>query len=428
MTQKANKGIQLAKALRAGRGDVVAFVGGGGKTTSMFRLAAGLCAAGLRVITTTTTHISQEQVQFAPVSINIDDLGSLTEQLDRHGQCLVIGAPDGKGRVFGASSELIAELSARPDIDAVIVEADGSRSLPFKAPGEHEPVVPENTTILVPVAGLNIIGQPLDEDHVHRSEIAASLAQVPVGSPVTAETVARVLAHPQGGAKQRPDGARLVPLLNRADADDAVRQAGEVAEKLLANPAVDAVIINSMQQEPSVREAWVPSAGIVLAAGASTGSGAERQGLPWGDITLVGTSARAALDAGLDPVIVVLGQDPENVERELAGLSVRTVFNAEFAGGQSSSLRRGLEALPARTGAALVLYADQPFVTAGLIETIVRAHRRTFAPVCVPVFEGQYGNPVLFDKAVFSELRALSGDAGVRELLDKYADALVSLP
>jgi molybdenum cofactor cytidylyltransferase len=249
MNQQRESPMSLSEALRAGRGDVVSFVGGGGKTTSMFRLAAELSAAGLRVVTTTTTHIREEEVHLAPASVSIDEIEkSLTECLDRHGQCHLVGEPDGKGRVHGASLELIAELSRRADIDAVVVEADGSRSLPFKAPGGHEPVVPENTTILVPVVGINILGQPLDEEHVHRAEIAAALAQVPVGSAITAETVARVLAHPQGGAKQLPAGARLVPLLNKANTEDVVRQAYELAEKLLAYPNVDAVIINSMQK------------------------------------------------------------------------------------------------------------------------------------------------------------------------------------
>ena len=251
----ANTGITLAEALGVGRGDVVSFVGGGGKTTSMFRLAAELCAEGLRVVTTTTTHIRKEEAHLSPSPISINAIEkSLTECLDRYDQCLLVGAPAGTERVHGASLELIAELSSRSDIDAILVEADGSRSLPFKAPGEHEPVVPENTTILVPIAGLNALGQPLDEDHVHRSKIAAALAQVPVGSCVTTEIVARVLAHPQGGAKRRPDIARFVPLLNKADTDEAVRQAGEVAARLLAYPNVDAVIINSMQKEPSVIE------------------------------------------------------------------------------------------------------------------------------------------------------------------------------
>jgi probable selenium-dependent hydroxylase accessory protein YqeC len=124
---RSQEGISLAKALRVERGAVVSFVGGGGKTASMFRLAAELCSAGLRVITTTTPHISKDQVRLAPTSIEVEELACLRQRLKQFGHCLVIGAPDGKGRVYGASSELIAALSARSDTDVVLVEADGSK-------------------------------------------------------------------------------------------------------------------------------------------------------------------------------------------------------------------------------------------------------------------------------------------------------------
>jgi molybdenum cofactor cytidylyltransferase len=421
-------GISLSRALRVCRGAVVSFVGGGGKTTSMFRLAGELSASGLRVVTTTTTHISKEQVRFAPAFISVDDLDPLTARLDQHGQCLIVGAPDGKGRVFGASSELIASLSARHDVDVVLVEADGSRSLPFKAPGEHEPVVPDVTTILVPIAGLNSIGQPLDEAHVHRSEIAASLAHSPLGNPVTAETIARVLSHPEGGAKQLPTGARLIPLLNKADADAVVLQGEEAAASLLANSIVDSALICSMKHELPVLEAWAPTAGIILAAGLATRYGAAKQNLPWENTTLAAHSVRVALEAGLDPVIAVLGYEAEMAEKALAGLPVHLVYNPDFAAGQSTSIRKGVEALPSRTGAAMFLLADQPLVTAGMIQTIVQTHRRTYAQACVPVFRGRCGNPVLFDKTLFRELCELNGDTGGRVILEKYPDAVVSVP
>jgi molybdenum cofactor cytidylyltransferase len=245
-------GTSLAQALRVKHGDVVCFVGGGGKTTSMFRLAGELCKMGWRVVTTTTTHISQEQVSMAPAAIHMEEISLLPAQLDCHRQCLIIGSPDGKGRVFGASSELIAKLQARRDVDAVIVEADGSRSRPFKAPGAHEPVVPETCTILVPIAGLNSLDTTLDEEHVHRAELAAGLARVPVGSIITEEIVARVLCHPDGGAKLLPPGARLVPLLNKADTEAIKNRARIIAEKLLASPLVDTVVISSMLQDPSI--------------------------------------------------------------------------------------------------------------------------------------------------------------------------------
>jgi molybdenum cofactor cytidylyltransferase len=422
------KGISLAKALRVERGSVVSFVGGGGKTTSMFRLAAELSAAGLRVVSTTTTHIAKDQVGFAPAFVLVDDIGSLATRLDQHGHCLIIGAPDGKGRVRGASSELIARLSAQADVDVILVEADGSKSRPFKAPGKHEPAVPDTTTILAPIVGLNAIGQPLEEGHVHRPEIAAALSHTPLGSSITAETIARVLSHPEGGARFLPAGARLVPILNKADSETAVQQAKEIAEKLLAYPNVHTVILNSMLQTPSVLEAWAPVAGVVLAAGLSTRYGAAKQLLPWKDTTLTAHTVRTALKAGLDPVIVVLGHEAEKVEQTLSGLPVQLLINSQFAAGQSTSLRKGVEALPSRTGAAMFLLADQPGITPELIRIIVQAHRQTFAPACVPVFEGQRGNPVLFDQTLFHELRELSGDAGGRALLEKYKDTLVSVP
>jgi molybdenum cofactor cytidylyltransferase len=251
--------ITLAQALRVKRSDVICFVGGGGKTTSMFRLAAELAGMGWRAVTTTTTHISQEQVKMSPAAIHLDEISLLPEQLARHGQCLIIGAPDGRGRVFGASSELIAELRARSDVDAVLIEADGSRSRPFKAPGVHEPVVPETCTILVPIAGLNALDSTLDEDHVHRAELAAALAEVPVGSMITEEIMARVLCHPDGGAKLLPPGAHLVPLLNKADTDAIRNRARIIAEKLLTSPLVDTVVISSMIQDPVILESWTRS-------------------------------------------------------------------------------------------------------------------------------------------------------------------------
>jgi molybdenum cofactor cytidylyltransferase len=422
------RGITLARALRIERGAIVSFVGGGGKTTSMFRLASELRSAELRIVTTTTTHISEDQARSAAVSIQPEDLNKLGTHLDRFGNCLIIGPPDGKGRVTGVSKEFIAALHDRPDVDVIIIEADGSRSRPFKAPGEHEPVVSELTTILVPIVGLNAIGLPLNEDSVHRAELISSLADAPMGRPITEETISRILAHPQGGAKHLPAGARLVPMLNKADAYGDLSHASRVAQDLLANPLVDSVLISSMIEAPPVREVWAPVAGIVLAAGQAARFGATKQVLPWQETTLVAHSARTALDAGLEPVVVVLGHDAEKVAEALAGLPVRLVHNPEFKMGQSTSIRKSLECLPPRTGAAVFFLADHPFADAGIVRTMVQVHRKTLAPACVPMFEGQRGNPVLFDRALFDELRALNGDTGGRVLLEKYRDGIAEVP
>jgi molybdenum cofactor cytidylyltransferase len=85
--------------------------------------------------------------------------------------------------------------------------------------------------------------------------------------------------------------------------------------------------------------------------------------------------------------------------------------------GQSTSLRAGIAALPADAAAALVLLADQPFVTAAIIARIVAEWRAYGSAIVAPAYAGQRGNPVLFDRTVFPELLAVAGDRGARAIL-----------
>jgi molybdenum cofactor cytidylyltransferase len=421
-------GILLRSALRLERGSVVSFVGAGGKTSAMFRLAVELVENDWRVVTTTTTHLGEEQVSTAPSVLRPEELSKLKSGLDAFGHCLIIGPPDGHGRVRGISTETIAALHARADVDAILVEADGSRMRALKAPAEHEPVVPHVTTHLVPTVGLEVIGQPLDAGHVHRPELVAHLASATLGSPITIETIARILVHPNGGAKHQPPGAELVPLLNKVDYEDGMQHAGALAERLIRDAAVRRVLLGSMHFKMPVREVYSRVAGIVLAAGQATRFGATKQLMPWKDSTLVERAAQVGLDAGLQCVIVVTGQDADRVCAAVAGLPVQVVFNSEFATGLSSSMRQGIAALPAGIDAALFLLADQPGVTPEVLQALVKAHRKTLAPIVLPTYQGRRGNPVLFDVSVFHELTQIEGDVGGRVLLEKHAGSLVRVP
>lgn len=421
-------GILLRSALRLKRGAVVSFVGAGGKTSAMFRLSAELAGIGWRVVTTTTTHLAEAQVSLAPSVLRADELPSLKSRLDEFGHCLIIGPQHDQGRVRGVSTEFVAALHARPDVDAVLVEADGSRMLPFKAPAQHEPVVPQVTTHLIPMAGVEVIGRSLDAGHAHRPELVAQLAATALGSPITIETVARILIHQNGGAKHRPPGAELVPLLNKVDCEEGMSHGRALAERLLRDPAVQAVLLGSMLAAQPVCEVRSRVAGIVLAAGQATRFGATKQLMPWKDSTLVERAAHVALDAGLHSVVVVTGHDADPVRAAVAGLPVQVVFNPEFAVGLSTSVRKGIAALPEGFSAALFLMADQPGVTSEVVRALVQTHRETLAPIVLPTYQGRRGNPVLFDKSLFDELTRIEGDIGGRMLLEKYAGSLARVP
>ena len=249
--------MTLTEALGLAGGDVAALVGGGGKTTAMFRVARELAARDGRAITTTTTRIFAAQIALAPVHLLAAHAtrDGVLGALAAHRQVLVIGATDpATGKADGISLDLFRRLRAWCPQACILNEADGSRMLPFKAPAPHEPVIPEETTLVVPVVGADVLGQPLDADHVHRPELVSALSGAPLGAPVTPAIVARVLAHPEGGRKGVPAGARVVVVINKVEALRDRAPAHETARRLLDEPAIHRVVLASLRAEPPVLE------------------------------------------------------------------------------------------------------------------------------------------------------------------------------
>jgi molybdenum cofactor cytidylyltransferase len=247
----------LAEALGVTTGDVVALVGGGGKTTVTFRLAREIVERGEPVLTTSTTHIFADQVALAPASVRATEATreSVLAALDAHRHVLVIGDTDPTtGRAAGVSPDLFARLRAWCPRVCLLNEADGSRRRPFKAPAGHEPAIPPATTLVVPVVGADVFGAPLDAEHVHRPELVQALSGAAPGTRVTPELVARVLAHPEGGRKNVPARARVVVLINKVETLADREPARETAARLLREPAIEAVVLAAASADEPVLE------------------------------------------------------------------------------------------------------------------------------------------------------------------------------
>ncbi len=166
-------------------------------------------------------------------------------------------------------------------------------------------------------------------------------------------------------------------------------------------------------------------AGVVLAAGAGQRMGRPKALLRWQGEPLVRRAARVALEAGLTPVVVVLGADAEAARHAVNDLPVKVCFNRRWEEGMGTSVAMGVAALSEEVEAAVFLLVDQPFVTPEVIRTLVAHHRATGALVVAPAVEGQRTNPVLFSAALFPALRRLKGDVGGRALFTRYPPALV---
>ncbi|MDP7241286.1 MAG: nucleotidyltransferase family protein, partial [Rhodospirillales bacterium] len=123
------------------------------------------------------------------------------------------------------------------------------------------------------------------------------------------------------------------------------------------------------------------------------------------------------------PAIVVTGHQADDVRRVLSERAVTVVENPDYAAGLSTSLKRGLVAVPPGIDGVLVCLGDMPRVTTSQINRLIHA----FDPaagraICVPTHGGKRGNPVLWSRRFIPEMLEIAGDVGARHLIGAYAD------
>jgi molybdenum cofactor cytidylyltransferase len=188
-------------------------------------------------------------------------------------------------------------------------------------------------------------------------------------------------------------------------------------------PRAAAVPPPAMAKPPAI-------AAVILAAGRSSRMGTENKLLAdLGGKPMVRRAVEAALASSARPVIVVVGHQAAQVRGALTGLDVMVVENPDYAEGLSTSLRKGLDALPAEVEGAVIGLGDMPRVTGPEIERLIAA----FNPlegraIVVPTVDGRRGNPVLWARAFFPEMRQVTGDTGARLLIAAYAEAVCEIP
>lgn len=419
--------MQLIEAFALEKQPHIAFVGAGGKTTAIFRLAREMASRNQGcILVSATTHLSVDQTTWADKHLVIESPKDLDEiELDK-GVILLTGPEGANSRTTGLNTVLVDSLGqlAKDRELPLLIEADGSRRKPLKAPAAHEPVIPPWVDEVVVVAGLKGVGKPLNEANVHRHEIFCRLSGIAAGLPISLEGVSSVLLHSEGGLKDIPKKARRTVLLNQCDNDRLAGMAKNLAPALLQ--AYRQVVLSQLETtgEEEVLAVYRRVAGVVLAAGGSERLGQPKQLLDWHGKTFVRAVAETALAVGLSPVLVVTGSEHERVVEELSCLPVRIVQNLDWEQGQSSSVRVGVGSLPRTPGdlamAAVFLLVDQPQIPASLVQALVDMYAKTLAPIIAPMVDDRRGNPVLFDQTTFRALQNASGDAGGRQIFARF--------
>jgi probable selenium-dependent hydroxylase accessory protein YqeC len=245
--------MHLKEAFGLRDGETVSFIGAGGKTTTLFRLAKELREGGGKVLVTTTTKI------FKPAKPHVDRLFLVQEPDALLAATAKIQAPaivaagynvDDEGKLIGIPAKWLDSFGKSKQFDAILVEADGAASRLFKVPSEMEPVIPEPSHLTVWIIAIKVLGKPLHPEWIHRVERAISLLGVSAETLLTKDAIVKLVKNPAGCLKGVSSQSRKIALLNQADSPDEVEKAGELGRALLQSGFERVLITSFLSNEP----------------------------------------------------------------------------------------------------------------------------------------------------------------------------------
>ena len=231
--------MDIADALAANDG-LVCVTGAGGKKTTLYALANRI----ERAVVTATVRIPIFDPHVAEVVVTDEPAAALGGRTEW--PVGLVPERERQDRYRGYATERVSALAGSDAADVVLVKADGARTRWLKAPNEREPQLPDAVDTVIPIASARVVGEPLDDERVHRPERVGEITGRERGEQITAGDVAAVLASDRGGLRDVPSGATAIPLINMVD-DATLESVGrEIAAEILARSDVPRVVLARM--------------------------------------------------------------------------------------------------------------------------------------------------------------------------------------
>lgn len=417
--------MKLRQAFGVVPGDVISFVGAGGKTSTLIALGHELVEQGWRVLATTTTRIGADQLGLMPGAVQaVQGRGAVAAALDERRFAFVY-TEIRDDKVYGLAPDAISWLLDAVNADALLIEADGSRKLPLKAPRPHEPVIPAESSLVVPVASLAALGKPLDDEHVYNAQAIIDRFGFRRGSPVKSPWVAQVLRGDDMGLRGVPERARVVAWINGTPCSGYLRaRARLIARLTLKSPRFSGAAIGSTRASDPVCEVQRTVGAIVLAAGMARRMGQSKVLLPWTENrTILEHIIHQLMLARVEPITIVAGNQAAEVRAAAERAGVTTIFNEAYESGEMlSSVKAGLRAMPEHVAAALIVLGDQPRIQPRIVEQVLMAYAEGRGEIVAPSYQMRRGHPILIDRRYWAEILALPDGGAPRDVINRYPE------
>jgi len=369
---------------------VISVVGAGGKTSLIFAWARELAASGKQVIITTTTHM------YRP------------ERMEEGGiKVIAADDPERPDKLMALPADVLEGL--RETADVILIEADGSKRMPLKWPGDNEPAIPDYTDVTVCVAGLSALGHRTSDVIYRADELPDALKR----DTVDMNLMHAMLSSRSGGQKGVRGEFRV--FLNQVDDDIDRLAASYRLQQILGVFGIQSAWGSLI--EPEERRVAV----ILEAAGDSKRFGSNK-------LLHIMDDGRPMIASILDAVrpldvykkVIVTQYD------EVAGLAgdFKVIMNDRPDLGISRSMQLGLMAA-GDADAYMFCVCDQPGLKTGTLQKLIEEYKKGTAGIVSLAWQGKMCNPKIFSSRYREELMKLSGDTGGRQIIASHADDIL---
>lgn len=245
---------------------VIALVGGGGKTSSAFWLAEQFKLKGHSVFVSTTTKMYFPEKNQADnfIYLENDDTQQITHKLNKFSEPgitfvykkeIIRDNKNSKNKVLGVTTELIDKIKNDSPFTVFIIESDGAKHKPIKAPDGHEPCIPISSDMVIGVTGAEAIHTQATPERIHRWNLFSALTQCSEGDLVDHRVLRNLIEHRHGLFKSAPEKAIKIWLINKIDLATNYKEIDQLAHQILGNTTeLDAIWLASMKDRAPIKD------------------------------------------------------------------------------------------------------------------------------------------------------------------------------